>query len=295
MVLEAKNLSKSFRKKTAIDDVSFKANAGEILGIVGPRGSGKTTILKLIMGIKSADRGEILYRGDEDDKISIGYLSQEKGLYEKISVKKHLSFLYSMKGIAVDQLSSKVIAILKEYNIADYANVKVGDLPEIVRKRVEFMTAIINNPELLILDEPFLGIDYSNFEFFKKKLIELKKRGTTIVFTSSKIEEIDNICDRIIILKKGRIIKDDYVEKLKDANTLNHSIYIKTAENIKPFFSKLNIEAEEEEYLEYKFNYTEKEQLLSLNREIANANIEIIEMKHIENTLKQIYEKELEE
>ena len=295
MILEVKNLCKNYGANRVLDDVSLQIYPGEILGIIGGKGSGKTTILKSIIGITPIDSGEITYESPFlPESKKIGYLPQEKPLYEKMTVKNQLMLFYGINSDGLGGAYKRIRELLEEYDIEKYANTRIRNLPREIRKKVELITSVLHNPSLLILDEPFAGVDYSIRNIIKEKLIELNNRGVTIVFTSTKVGELDNLCDRLIFLKEGKITEEGTVEKLKKIYMPDNSMRIRTSKNIKPIFQKVGITGKEIEYLDYQFTYKDSEQLFNLNKEIVNSKIQILEMKKIEKTLGEVFEKEME-
>lgn len=293
MLLELKNLCKTYGDNKALTNISFDINEGEILGIIGRKGSGKTTIIKSIMGIVSPDEGEIFYKNADNNTGRIGYLPEEGGLYDNLNVTDQLLFFAMIHGLDRKTAMEQISYWLSEFEMSEYRNEKVKRLSAKYKQRLGIISAILHNPDLVILDEVFSGIDIDNKLIIKNVMHDLKERGLTVLFTSYRIEDVEELCDHVILISGGNIIADTTVENLRKLYLKENSIIIKTKESIKTILDNIGIEAIENDYLEYECIYKNNEDIKLLNKEIALAGIEVIEMKHANKELQNIQIKEL--
>ncbi len=193
-MLTVNNLTKSFGKIIAVNDISFSVNKGEIMGFLGPNGAGKTTAIRMIMGIIKADRGDInfYYNNQEQpealDKNKIGYLPEEKGLYDDVKVIDNLIYLAFLKGLSRKEAKKRGLEWLERLGLEDYFNQKLEKLSRGMKQKVQFIASIIHEPDFVVLDEPFAGLDPINQEFVIEIIRELQKQGLTILFSAQPIK-----------------------------------------------------------------------------------------------------------
>ena len=187
-VLEVMNLVKTFDGIRAVDDVSFTIPEGSVFGLIGRNGAGKTTTLRIMMNIYLPDSGEVLLQGakaGQDFKDKVGYLPEERGLYKKMKVLETILFFAELKGKTGKDVEKKAVEYLKRFQIADRKNSKLEDLSKGNQQKVQFITTILHDPEFIILDEPFTGLDPINTNLFKEIILELKDQGKVIIFSNS--------------------------------------------------------------------------------------------------------------
>lgn len=218
MKIEAKNISKSFGEVQALKNLDFTINSGKALGLLGRNGAGKTTAIRVLLGILPSDTGEVLI----DDKKrnfnenSFGYLPEERGLYLKFTVKNQLLYFTSLYGMSKKDGLEKIKYWLEKFEISDYLNKKVETLSKGNKQKIQLIVAIIHNPDVIILDEPFSGLDPVNVEVFKNVIRDLLKEGKTLIFSSHRMSDVEEFCDDIIMLKKGETILQGNLKKIKD-------------------------------------------------------------------------------
>ncbi|MFP7169757.1 ABC transporter ATP-binding protein [Terribacillus sp. 7520-G] len=216
MVLELKDVTKRFGKHTAVDQLTLSIPEGEIFGFLGANGAGKTTTFRMILNLLENTEGEIFWRGSKityDQSNEIGYLPEERGLYPKLTVKDQLVYLAKLRGMAKADSVKALKSWLERFNITEYENKKVEELSKGNQQKIQFISAVLHNPRLLILDEPFSGLDPVNVEMLKQAVIELKQAGTSIIFSSHRMEHVEELCRYLCIMKRGRpVVEGDLVE-----------------------------------------------------------------------------------
>jgi ABC-2 type transport system ATP-binding protein len=218
-MLEIQNISKSFYKKIALDDVSLKINQGEIFGMLGPNGAGKTTLIRIINKIIKPDKGSIRFNGDlmtYKHLSEIGYLPEERGLYKSMTVENHALFLGQLRGLSKADVKLKLNYWLEKFNIQDWRNKRIEELSKGMAQKVQFICTVLHEPQLLILDEPFSGFDPINVELIKQELIEMKSKGKTIILSSHNMESVEAICDRVALIHESKKIIDGKISTLQE-------------------------------------------------------------------------------
>jgi ABC-2 type transport system ATP-binding protein len=217
-VLEVKNLVKTFDGIRAVDDVSFTIPEGCVFGLIGRNGAGKTTTLRIMMNIYLPDSGEVLLQGakaGQDFKDKVGYLPEERGLYKKMKVLETLLFFAELKGKTGKAVEKQAIKYLERFQLADRKNSKLEDLSKGNQQKVQFITTILHDPEFIILDEPFTGLDPINTNLLKEIILELRDQGKVIIFSTHLMDFAERMCDHITMLDKGRVILNGALSDIK--------------------------------------------------------------------------------
>lgn len=231
-MLEVKNLTKKFGEKTALDNISFKVENGKIFGLVGRNGAGKSTTFRIILKILEQTAGEIKYDGkDITSEVldKIGYLPEECSLIPTYTVAELCEYYGALKLMKPEEIKNNLIMWLEEFNIMEYMNKKVKDLSKGNRQKIQFIVSVLHNPEFLILDEPFSGLDPISTEELKNAILKLKKENKTIIFSSHRMDHVEILCENLLILDKGKVllqgnlqeILETYEIKGKKNNSLN--------------------------------------------------------------------------
>lgn len=218
IALEVKNLSKSFGKLKAVDNVSFEVPEGSIFGLIGRNGAGKTTTIRMMMNIYSPDSGEVTLRGmkvGQDFKDRVGYLPEERGLYKKMKVIDTLLFFAELKGVTGRAVSKKLKEYLKRFDLWERRNSKIEDLSKGNQQKIQFIATILHDPEFIILDEPFSGLDPINTNLLKEIILEKKKEGKVIIFSTHLMEFAEKMCDHIAMIDHGKIILSGSMSEIK--------------------------------------------------------------------------------
>lgn len=227
-MLEVKNIKKKFNQKLVVNDVSFSVNSGEILGLLGKNGAGKSTIFRLILNIIDPEEGQILLNGKKytikDTKL-VGFLPEEGSLGQELTVYEQMCFYGSLKGISEEQVLERLEYWLQKFDIVEYMNKRIKELSKGNRQRIQFIAAIMHDPDLIILDEPFSGLDPLGVEKFKEILIELKHKNKAIIFSSHRMEHVELFCDNILMIDKGNTILKGSLNEIKKSYPKEKVIY----------------------------------------------------------------------
>ncbi len=215
-ILDVKNLTKSFDTKIVLDNLSFEVKKGVVFGLLGPNGAGKTTIIRIILDIIRADHGEIKIFGekfDENLKEKIGYLPEERGLYQKITVLECLKYFAELKNVKKSE--DKIDFWLDKVGLRDYKRKKIEGLSKGMQQKIQLVAAFIHSPELLILDEPFSGLDPINTKMVKDILLDLKREGKTIILSTHQMDQVERTCDRILMINRGKRVLYGSLDEIK--------------------------------------------------------------------------------
>jgi len=217
-VIEVRNVVKIFDSTRAVDDVSFTAKPGEIFGLIGPNGAGKTTTIRMIMNILAPDSGSILLDGKplvEPDKSRIGYLPEERGLYKKMKVAEMLAFLAEIKGADKAESARRSDEWLGRFDLLEWKNRKIEELSKGMAQKVQFIGSIAHDPELVLFDEPFSGLDPMSQDLLLEALLELKRAGKTVLFSTHIMEHAERICERIFLMNHGKEVASGSLADVK--------------------------------------------------------------------------------
>ena len=243
-LLEVKNLKKYFATQKAVDDISFGLKKGSIFGLLGPNGAGKTTLIRMITGIFYPDEGEILLNGKNFDPINdvgqIGYMPEERGLYKKMKIGEQAVYLAQLKGLSKAEAVAKVKEWFIKFEMQSWWNKKVEDLSKGMGQKLQFVTTVLHEPKLIILDEPFSGLDPVNSNLIKDEINNLAKKGATVIFSTHRMEQVEEICDHIILVNKGKNILDGTVNEVKQQ--FKENLYSIGLEQIPDSFSSPHFE-----------------------------------------------------
>lgn len=216
--LEVKNLCKSFGSLKAVDNVSFAVPQGSVFGLIGRNGAGKTTTIRMMMNIYMPDSGEVLLKGvtvGQDFKNRVGYLPEERGLYKKMKVMDTLLYFSELKGKTGREVEKKAIEYLRRFQLEDRKTAKVEDLSKGNQQKVQFLATILHDPDFIILDEPFSGLDPINTNLLKEIILDLKQKGKVIIFSTHLMDFAEKMCDHIAMIDKGRIILNGSLNEIK--------------------------------------------------------------------------------
>ncbi len=230
--VEFQSVSKSFSEKSIVKDISFSMRRGEIFGLLGPNGAGKTTLIRLLLDIIRPDTGKINVFGEllnPAAKNRIGYLPEERGLYRKTGLLEMLVYLAQLKGMPKKQAHLNAESLLKSLDFYQYKNKKVEELSKGMQQQIQFLSAIIHDPELIILDEPFSGLDPVNTKIVKTKILDLRAAGKTVILSTHMMEQAQTLCNRILMLNKGRRVLYGTVEEIRREHGRN-SLIVELAE-----------------------------------------------------------------
>ncbi len=217
-VIELRNVSKKFDSFVAVNDLSFEVKGGTIFGLLGPNGAGKTTSIRMILDIFAPDSGEITVLGEHVSspiQQRVGYLPEERGLYKKMKVGEQLTFFASLKGVSSREAQLRAYDWLEKLQLKDWKDKKAIDLSKGMQQKVQFIACILHEPELLILDEPFSGLDPVSTELLKNVIIDLKKQGKTVIFSTHQMEQVEQMCDEMCLINHGTKVLSGSVRDVK--------------------------------------------------------------------------------
>ena len=240
-MLKLENVTKYYGDFLAVDNLSFEVKEGEIFGLLGVNGAGKTTTFRMIMGLLEPTSGHITLDGKKIDYSvtdQIGFLTEERSLLVKLTVKEQVLFYGTLKGMKEKDILKRLDNLLEKFGVSEYKDKKIKELSKGNQQKIQFITAIINEPKLLILDEPFSGLDPFNVELFKNEIVEMSKKGSMIIFSSHRMEHVELFCKKICIIMKGKPVISGELKKIKEDY------------NKKNIFIKGNVTKEELEQIE---------------------------------------------
>ncbi len=227
VIINVENVTKAFGKNTAVNDVSFKVEKGRIFGLLGPNGAGKTTTIRMINNILAPDTGTITINGQiaspETQKM-IGYMPEERGLYKKMKVGEQLLYLTQLKGMNISEAKKAIDFWLERFEASDWKKKEVGELSKGMSQKIQFIATIAHDPDIYIFDEPFSGLDPINSETLKEVIIGLKNDGKTILFSTHRMEQVEQMCDDICLFNKGKAVLQGNLRDVKSSfgeNTIN--------------------------------------------------------------------------
>jgi ABC-2 type transport system ATP-binding protein len=207
--VEVSHVVKSFADKVAVDDLSFTVNQGEIFGLIGPNGAGKTTTIRMMMDIIKPDSGEVSIFGEkfgETSQNSLGYLPEERGLYKKLKVLETIIYLASLKGMDRHRAEEKAVALLEKTGMSYVKNKKTEEMSKGMSQIIQFIVTITHDPRLVILDEPFAGLDPVNVELLREMCVDLKNQGKAVILSAHQMNQVEELCDRILMVNHGRAV-----------------------------------------------------------------------------------------
>ncbi len=240
-MIQFAEVSKSYQQKLVLDAVCMEIPRGEIFGLLGPNGAGKTTLIRILNQILVADAGHIFLDNEPINRLhlkQIGYLPEERGLYKSMNVGAHLLFLAQLRGLSRSEALSNVTRWLKHFEIYDWKNKPIATLSKGMAQKVQFIASLVHEPKLLILDEPLSGFDPLNVDLILNEIKALKQKGTTIILSTHNMKSVDEVCDRVALLNKGKILVQDSVQHLRR----NHSkglIFVRFKGNMVGFANAL--------------------------------------------------------
>lgn len=294
-ILQLVDVVKTYEKNTAVDRVSFNVPAGSIFGLLGPNGAGKTSLIRIITTITQADSGQILLDGEKLNSRHpemIGYMPEERGLYKKMKVGEQLVYLARLKGLSGAEAKKALGEWFARFEIESWWNKKVEELSKGMQQKIQFISTVVHKPKLLILDEPFSGLDPINTNLIKSEIHELNKQGTSIIFSTHRMEQVEEICEEIVLINKGQNILQGKVKDIK--NQFKDNLFHLTFEGELPevITDQLQIVDSGAGSLRVKLPDTESSNLLL--RQLIDKGIRIHSFNEILPGLNEIFIKRVE-
>ncbi len=237
-ILEVKNVYKQYANHLALNNVSINVPRGTIFGLLGPNGAGKTTLIRIINSITAPDKGEILLNGKPltlKDTTNIGYLPEERGLYKKMKVGEQALYLSQLKGLSKTEALKRLKYWFEKFEIETWWNKKVEELSKGMAQKVQFITTVLHEPELLIFDEPFSGFDPINAELLKKEILELKQKGATVIFSTHNMDSVERLCENIALINKSQVVLSGNINNIrKQFSTNKYTATLKNCNKLTP-------------------------------------------------------------
>lgn len=216
--LKLDSLTKQYGDYLAVNQISLSIPKASIYGLLGPNGAGKTSTIRMITGITAPDKGQIWFDGNplkKGDVYRMGYMPEERGLYKKMKVGEQIIYLLRLKGLSKEEANKKCREWLKKFELAQWADHKTSDLSKGMQQKVQFITTVAHDPLLLILDEPFSGLDPVNTQIIEQEIHRLKEKGTTIIFSTHRMEQVEELCDHIALINKGKVMIEENLQTVR--------------------------------------------------------------------------------
>lgn len=290
MGLKVENVSKHFGEKLAVDNISFDINKPGVFGLLGTNGAGKSTTIRMMLGILKKDSGEITWNGKKVERknVNFGYLPEERGIYPKSKIYEQLLYFAELKGMKKENASKEIDYWMDKLKVSEYKNMTAEKLSKGNQQKVQFITAILNDPELIVLDEPFSGLDPVNTELLKEVILELVEKGKYIVMSSHQMTSIEEFCSDVVIINKGKTVLKGNLKKIKDTYKANRLI-INTKQDITAEVKELNLNIEKNIDNNYEIKIENEEIAHTLLKNLVNKNIEIDKFELKKPTLNDIF------
>ena len=288
LILE--NVSKTFVEKKAVEGISFSLNKPGVFGLLGTNGAGKTTTIRMLLGIIKKDSGEITWNGKKVDRKSVnfGYLPEERGVYPKVKIYDQLMYFAELKGMKKQEADAAIKDWAKKLKVEEYMQMPAEKLSKGNQQKIQFMTAVIHNPELVVLDEPFSGLDPVNTELLKNIIIDLVKEEKYVIMSAHQMSTIEEFCSNILILNKGKTVLQGNLREIKDQYPANR-VQIEANESITENIANLGLEIENEKNNEYTIKIDNEEQAHNLLNELVKDGKTINKFEITKPTLNDIF------
>ena len=290
MGLKLQKVSKKFAEKQAVDNISFELNKPGVFGLLGTNGAGKTTTIRMLLGIIKKDSGEITWNGKKVERkhVNFGYLPEERGVYPKSKVQDQLLYFAELKGMNKKEAIESINEWAKILKVEEYLQMPAEKLSKGNQQKIQFMTAILHDPELIVLDEPFSGLDPVNAEIIKKVMIDLVAKGKYIIMSSHKMTSIEEFCTDILILNKGKTVLQGNLKDIKSTYPANR-IEISTNKNIETYIQKFDMKIELQKDNDYVINIKSEEDAHNLLSELVSNKVVLDKFEIKKPTLNDIF------
>ena len=290
MSLVLKNVSKTFVGKQAVDNVSFTLEKPGVYGLLGTNGAGKTTTIRMLLGIIKKDSGEITWKGNPVDRknVNFGYLPEERGVYPKTKIFDQLMYFAELKGMKKQEAIEEINKWAKKLKVEEYLQLPAEKLSKGNQQKIQFMTAIIHNPELVVLDEPFSGLDPVNTEILKNIIIDLIKKGKYVIMSAHQMATIEEFCSDILILNKGKTVLQGNLKEIKETYPANR-VEINVKQDIRNYIKEFELEVENETNNNYIIKITDEEKAYNLLKKLVEQGIKVDKFEIKRPTLNDIF------
>jgi len=276
MGLEVKNVTKTYGEKTVVDSISFNMQKPGVFGLLGTNGAGKTTTIRMILGIIKKDLGKITWNEKQVERkyVNFGYLPEERGIYPKTKIYDQLMYFAKLKGMTKQEADKSIKYWLKRLELEEYTYMLAEKLSKGNQQKVQFITAVMHDPELIVLDEPFSGLDPVNTEILKGVMIELINKGKYIIMSSHQMSTIEEFCTELIILNKGKTVLQGNLNEIKNSYKAN-KIEVETLQNIEEIIKQADLEISFAKENSYEIKVNSEEQGYKLYNMLAQSNIKV--------------------
>lgn len=295
-MLKVKNITKSYGDFKAVDNLSFEVNEGEIFGLLGANGAGKTTTFRMIMNLIDPDDGSITLNNKKinyDITDRIGFLTEERSLLLKLTVKELMIYYGRLKSMTEEEIIKELDYWLDKFKITEYKNKKIKELSKGNKQKIQFISSIINKPDLLILDEPFSGLDPINIDMFIDAINQIKKQGTMIIFSSHQMNHVELFCEKLIIMDHGKVILSGYLKDIKKSYS-ERKILLKADTSVTELEKIDNISKIIKKGDEFELNIDDEKYINDIFKKVSNMkNVRKFEV--VELSLHEIFTKEVGE
>lgn len=290
MGLILKNVSKTFTGKKVVDNISFSLEEPGVFGLLGTNGAGKTTTIRMLLGIIKKDSGEIKWNDKKVDRKSVnfGYLPEERGVYPKVKIYDQLMYFAELKGMKRSEADKTINEWAKRLKVEEYMRQPAEKLSKGNQQKIQFMTAVIHNPELVVLDEPFSGLDPVNTELLKNIIIDLVKNGKYVIMSAHQMATIEEFCSDILILNKGKTVLQGNLRKIKESYPANR-VKIETNKNINEYIKNLELEIENETNNDYTIKISDENKAHELLKRLIENEVIVNKFEIMKPTLNDIF------
>jgi len=296
-MLHIQNITKNYARHRALNNVSLRIKKGQLHGLLGPNGAGKTTLIRIINQIIAPDSGTILFEGEPlrpDHSNKIGYLPEERGLYKKMKIGDQLIYLGQLKGLSKRESKLRIREWLERLEVGDWLDKKIADLSKGMQQKVQFVATVFHEPELIILDEPFSGFDPVNAKTIQNEILKLHQKGSTIIYSTHRMESVEELCTHLSLINKSEIILDGSINEIKDAyKTQTYTLrYTEPEANLTSQLKEMceiveNTFTPEETYI--KILIKESYSLNDILKYLVDNNATLHEVKELSPTMQDIF------
>lgn len=287
-MLELNRLKKYYAGVKAVDDISFNIPEGGIFGLLGPNGAGKSTLLRMLTGITMPDEGTIRFKGalfnPSEHTQLIGYMPEERGLYKKMKIGEQALYLAQLKGLSKQEATQRLQTWFTRLDMLSWWHKKVEDLSKGMSQKLQFVTTVVHQPQVLILDEPFSGLDPVNSDVIKKEIFNLAQAGTTIIFSTHRMEQVEEICNEIALINQGHLVVSGSVKTIRQQYK-EKEYRLRVSERIDDFSDQLQAVNEGE----YRFRYTNEDEVRHLLQQCLDRQVHITEFSEVLPGLHDIF------
>ena len=290
MGLKIENVTKHFGDKIAVDNISFEMNEPGVFGLLGTNGAGKTTTIRMMLGIIKKDTGEITWNGKvvERKHVNFGYLPEERGIYPKTKIYEQLLYFAELKGMKKEEASKEIDYWMQRLKVDEYKNMMAEKLSKGNQQKVQFITAILHNPELIVLDEPFSGLDPVNTELLKEVILELVAKGKDIIMSSHQMTSIEEFCSNVVIINRGKTVLKGNLKEIKNSYPAK-KLEINVKQDITAQINELEMKIEKNIDNNYEISINSEEQAYALMKKLVEQGIQIDKFELKKPSLNDIF------